>query len=129
LEQQLSSFGPTLIEANAILAKQLEAKEKRIRYLEFILEQRYQATKKKYNPEKIAAMCRRCYEVFLDAPAGTGFTETEFLDAFFRKWQFKSAHLPQRLRDLVKPPYSLLWRAKDDEGNVRFYLKLEEAEA
>jgi hypothetical protein len=127
LEQQLSSFDSTLVEANAMLVKQLEAKDKRIRYLEFILEQRYQATVKKYDPEKIAEMCRRCYEVFLDAPAGTGYTTTEFLTAFKNKWRFQSAHLPQRLRDLVKQ--QKLWRAKDDKGNVRFYLKLEEVEA
>lgn len=120
-----------LLETNLNLTIQLrekdlviQAKDRKIQHLNFLLEQRVEATKKAYNPAQIAEMCRKCYEVFLDSeltPPGLGYTETDFLVAFEQKWHFKSAHLPQRLRDLVKDGY--LWRDNRSK-DVVFRLKL-----
>lgn len=110
----------SLIEANASLVKQCEAKDKRIRYLEYVLEQRTRATKAEYDPEALARMEQLCYEVFLKHP-GRGYTYEEFEDAFEEQNNFRSANTGQRLRDLRQN--KKIW---SDGDPVRFYLKLKE---
>lgn len=112
-----------LIEANAILSRQLEAKEKRIRTLEFLLEQRFRETKRQYDPEHVEEMKDRVYRLFLDR-AGVSFTYEEAEAEFQHVYGFRSANVPQRLRDLRKE--GKLWSADNESGKVRFYLKLAE---
>jgi hypothetical protein len=122
--QELSTSIVTLIEANAALTRQLEAKQKRIDFLEFVLQQRAQETQKSFNPAAMGVMCQKCYTVFLEH-SGVGYTYEEFNDAFKDRWQFESAHLPQRLRDLRQ--MNLIWSTDHDGSTpVTFYLKLKE---
>ena len=110
----------TLIEANAILTRQLEAKQKRIEYLEYVLEQRSRLTKAEFDPAKMERMKRLCYGVLLANP-GVGFTYAEFEGAFENQQGFRSANTGQRLRDLYAD--GLAWR---DGNPVKYYLKLKE---
>lgn len=114
-----------LIEANATLTKQLQAKEKRIRYLEFILEQRAEITRKKWNPRNVAEMLEKVYRVFVLNP-GVGFTYEEAEREFQSVWHFHSAFVGPRMRDLFRE--GKLWRGRDEngKGKVRYYLKLDE---
>ena len=109
-----------LIEANAILTRQLEAKSKRIEYLEYVLEQKSRMTKTDFNPQAMERMKRLCYEVLLANP-GRGYTYAEFEDAFENQQGFRSANTGQRLRDLYAD--GLAWR---DGTPVKYYLKLKE---
>ena len=108
------------IETNAYLVRQLEAKEKRIRQLEFILEQRYRETKRQFDPAKLEEMKAKVYQLFLASP-GVGFTYEEAEEEFERMYGFKSANVGQRCRDLRQE--GKLW-SSDEEGKVRFYLRL-----
>lgn len=113
-----------LIEANAVLTHQLEAKDKRIRQLEFILDQRVRETKRMYDPSHIEQMKDRVYRLFLACP-GLGFTYEEAEDEFEAIYGFRSANVGQRMRDLRQD--GKLW-SSDENGKVRFYLKLAKAE-
>jgi hypothetical protein len=114
----------SLIEGQALLVRQLEAKQKRIDHLEFILEQRVRATKNEFNPDSINAMCQKVYAVFQANP-GIGFTYDEFPVAFKDYHGWANEHLPQRIRDLRQA--GLVW--SDEESTPkRFYLKLKPLE-
>jgi len=107
-----------LIEANAILVKQCEAKQKRIEYLEYVLEQRSRVTKAEYKPEQLERMKKLCYQVLLANP-GVGFTYLEFAEAFEDMHGFKTVTTDRRLRELYAE--GLAWR---DGDPVKYYLKL-----
>jgi hypothetical protein len=113
----------TLIETNALQAKQIEAQRRRIERLEYILEQRVRATKNSFDPDKVNKMCRLVYEVFLANP-GIGFTYDEFPTAFKDLHGWSNEHLPQRIRDCRQ--MGLVWSDETSDPK-RFYLKLKEA--
>lgn len=113
-----------LIEANAMLVQQLNAKEKRIQHLQMVLEQRHIETRRTFDPEKIGQMVEKVYMLWLEASPGTGFTYEEAEQEFYDKWRFKSACVPQRMRDLRQE--GRLW-SKEENGKVTFYLKLKGA--
>jgi hypothetical protein len=110
------------IETNAYLVRQLEAKDKQIRHLNFILEQRYRETKRQFDPSKLEEMKGKVYQIFLASP-GVGFTYEEAEEEFERMYGFKSANVGQRMRDLRQEKPPKLW-SSDEEGKVRFYLRL-----
>jgi hypothetical protein len=112
----------TLIEANAVLTRQLEAKQRRIEHLEYILEQRLRETKRQFNPELIDEMKSKVYRIFL-ANVGRGFTYEEAESEFEAMFGFHSANVGQRIRDLRQE--RKLW-SDDKDGKVRFFLKLVE---
>jgi len=64
-EAKMSESLVTTIETNAYLVRQLEAKQKRIDHLEFVLEQRGRETKRQYNPEQNDEMKEKVYKIFL----------------------------------------------------------------
>ena len=112
----------SLIEGNALLVKQLTAKEKRIQFLEFILQQRTAATVAKFNPKDHDAMYNRVYQVFLARPS-VGLSYEDVEEAFEEDYRFHSANTGQRVRDLFRD--GLVWKAEDEKGRMRYYLKLE----
>ncbi len=114
----------TLIEANAMLTHQLEAKEKRIQHLEYIIEQRSRETKRQYDPKNFDEMKAKVYKIFREN-SGVGFTYEEAQKEFKEMFKFDSSNVPQRIRDLRQE--GKLW-SDDSEGKVRFYLKLVEIE-
>ena len=113
----------TTIETNAYLVRQLEAKQKRIDQLEFILEQRYRETKRQFDPGKLEEMKGKVYEIFRANP-GIGFSYEEAEEEFERLFKFHSSNVGQRIRDLRQE--DKLWSCPDEKGKVRFYLKLAE---
>jgi hypothetical protein len=113
----------TLIESNAILARQLEAKQNRINYLEMVLQQRHIETRKAFDPTKINEMINKVYLLWLEAEPGTGFTYEEAEEEFYHKWQYRSACVGQRMRDLRQQ--GKLW-SKEIDDKVTFFLTLKE---
>jgi len=114
------------IETNAYLVRQLQAKERRIQQLEFILEQRYRETKRQFDSDKIDEMKSKVYQIFL-ANQGIGFTYEEAEDEFERMFGYRSANVGQRMRDLRQE--GKLWSTEEQieystKKKVRFYLKL-----
>jgi hypothetical protein len=106
----------------------LEAKDKRIRQLEYVLEQRYRETKRQFDPDKLEEMKGKVYQIFLANP-GVGFTYEEAEDDFERTYGFRSANVGQRMRDLRQE--DKLWSTEETiecstKKKVRFYLKLAE---
>lgn len=112
----------TLIESNAALVKQLEAKDKRIRFLEYILEQRFRETKSQFDPKQVEEMKGKVYALFLSTPS-ISFSYEEAEAEFQAVYGFRSANVGQRLRDLRQE--GKLW-SDEQEGKVRFRLKLAE---
>ena len=111
----------SLIESNALLTQQLGAKQKRIDYLEMVLNQRHIETRRVFDPRKIEQAVEKVYLLWLEAPPGTGFTYEEAEQEFFEKWRYRSASVPQRMRDLRQE--GRLW-SKEENGKVTFFLKL-----
>ena len=113
----------SLIESNALLARQNEAKQKRIEYLEMVLQQRHIETRRAFDPDKVNEMIERVYLLWLESPPGTGFTYEEAQEEFFQKWRFRSSCVPQRIRDLRQQ--GRLWSKEDpNTKKVTFYLTL-----
>ena len=122
---QINDTVKSLIETNALLSRQLEAKQKRIEYLEMILQQRHIETRRSFNPDKIEEMVEKVYLLWLEATPGTGFNYEEAQEEFYQRYRFRSACVPQRMRDLRKE--GRLWsKESDDSGKVTFYLTLKE---
>lgn len=111
----------SLIETNFALTKQLEAKQKRIDHLEFVLEQRHIETRRAFDPDKIDEMKNKVYLLWLDGVSGVGFNYEEAEEEFYQKWRFRSACVGQRIRDLRQE--GKLW-SQEVNGKVTFYLKL-----
>lgn len=105
--------------------KLLEAKDRRIKHLEFLLGQRTRETLKRYDQIKprLDRMKGRVLQVFLEHP-GEGLSYPDVNDLFKQKYRFESAHIPQRVRDLFAE--GKVWKSPDDEGTMRYYLKLDE---
>jgi hypothetical protein len=89
----------SLIEANAQLKKQLEAANRRIEWLEFILEQRVRETKSQYDPGHIEEMKDKVYKMFLANP-GVFFSYVEANNEFKDMYGFESADIGRRIRSL-----------------------------
>lgn len=114
----------SLIETNSMLTMQLGAKQKRIEHLEFILEQRHIETRRSFDPDKIDEMKNKVYLLWLDGIPGIGFNYEEAQEEFYQKYRFRSACVPQRIRDLRQE--GKLW-SQEVAGKVTFYMKLKEA--
>jgi len=119
-----------LIEGQAILTRQLEAKQKRIDFLEkrcvdleAVLQQRQLETRKAFNADKIDEMKNKVYMLWLNGEPGLGLNYEEAAEEFYQKYRFRSACVPQRLRDLRQD--GLLW-SKDVNEKTTFFLKLKE---
>jgi hypothetical protein len=110
-----------LIESNARLTRQLEAKQKRVEYLEMVLQQRQIETKRAFDPSKINEMVNKVYLLWLEGEPGVGFTYEEAEEEFYQKWRFKSSNVGQRMRDLRQD--GKLW-SKEVDGKVTFFLTL-----
>lgn len=111
----------TLIESQKLLVEQLKAKDRRISYLEFVLEQRGHETLKRFDPKMVEQMYGKVYQVFLENP-GRGLTYEEVGEEFERLWHFHTEHTQQRVRDLFRD--KKVWRDHDEKGTVRYYLTL-----
>lgn len=124
---EINATVKSLIESNALLAGQLNAKQKRIEHLEMVLNQRHIETRRAFDPDKINEMIEKVYLLWLEAAPGTGFTYEEAQEEFFQKFRFRSSCVPQRIRDLRQQ--NRLWSKEDpDSGKVTFYLTLKSVE-
>jgi pimeloyl-CoA synthetase len=120
----------TLIEGQAILVRQLEAKQKRIDFLETrveqleeIIRQKQEETRKTFNIDKIDEMKNKVYLLWLEAEPGVGYNYEQAQEEFYHKYHFRSACVPQRMRDLRQE--GKLW-SKDVNEKVTFFLTLKE---
>jgi hypothetical protein len=131
MEQQIASH----TELSGLLGiindqkKQLEAKDKRIQFLESRLAQRIVKTQNLYQQRKthFSDMQDRAYQIFLDFPE-IGFTYEELVEEWNARYpSISPVNLPRRVRELAEQ--SLLWDAFDPETRkVYHYLRLEELE-
>jgi hypothetical protein len=110
-----------LIQSNALLVSQLTAKQKRIDYLEMVLQQRHIETRRAFDPDKIDEMKNKVYLLWLETKPGTGFNYEEAQEEFYQKWRFRSSCVPQRMRDLRQE--GKLW-SREVDGKVTFFLVL-----
>jgi hypothetical protein len=105
-----------------------EGQRRRIEFLERRLEQRFVDTRQDYvsRIKYFEGMQQRVLQLFLeDVPAGVGLSIPEVLEELARKFPaIKSANWDRRVQELARA--GKLWKCKDDDGIVRFYLKLRE---
>jgi hypothetical protein len=105
-----------------------EAQRRRIEFLERRLEQRFVDTRQDYvsRIKYFEGMQQRVLQLFLeDVSAGVGLSMPEVLEEWARKFPaIKSANVDRRVQELARA--GRLWKCKDDDGIVRFYLKLRE---
>jgi hypothetical protein len=104
----------------------VEAQRKRIAFLERRLQQRFESTRQDYlsRIKYFESMQQRILQLFLeDVPAGVGLSHREIQEEFARKFPaIKSTNVDRRVQELAKA--GKLWAHKDDDGTVRFYLRL-----
>lgn len=112
------------------LEKENAARAKRIVFLEKRLEQRFESTRQDYlsKLKYFESMQQKILQLFLeDVPPGAGLSHWEIAREFERKFPgIRSANLDRRTQELAK--VGKLWAHKDDDGTVRFYLRLVEKE-
>lgn len=110
------------------LEKENGAKDKRIAFLERRLEQRFESTVQDYRSKVkfFESMQERVLQLFLeDVPPGVGLSHREIQEEFERKFPaIRSTNLDRRTQELAKA--GKLWAHKDDDGTVKFYLRLVE---
>jgi hypothetical protein len=110
------------------LEKENAAKGKRIAFLERRLEQRFESTRQDYlsKLKYFESMQQKILQLFLeDVPPSTGLTHWQIREEFERKFPaIQSSNVDRRVQELTKA--GKLWAHKDDDGTVRFYLRLEE---
>jgi hypothetical protein len=111
------------------LKAQRDALQKRVAWLEERLEQRHEETRKDFERMQpyLENMRAKIRQIFLDLPPTVGLTHQEIQDEFHDRYPMVSiTNVPRRVRELVEQ--GDLWSKTDDEGTVRFYLKLKEVE-
>lgn len=106
----------------ALLAKQLEAKDKRIKYLEMVLEQRVILTEGSLNGRVIQSE-DEALTLFRENP-GVGFTYDDAREAFKNRFRYLPKQLDRRMRQLRQDCF--LWSNVNEKGDPVYYLKLEE---
>lgn len=103
-----------------------EALQRRVKFLEMRLEQRFVVTKNDYEQLKpyFERIKTKIINIFLDLPPSVGLTTNELQEEYQRLHPREStAHLYRRARQLCDD--GLLWSCPDEnKKNVRFYLKL-----
>ena len=108
------------------LEKENAAKAKRIAFLERRLAQRFESTRQDYLSKLkfFESMQQKILQLFLeDVPAGVGLSHWEITREFERKFPaIRSTNVDRRVQELAKA--GKLWACKDDDGTVRFYLRL-----
>lgn len=108
------------------LQKVKEAQQRRIEFLEKRLEQRFESTRQDYasRVKYFESMQERVLQLFLkDVPASVGLSHLEIRKEFERKFPgIPSANVDRRVQELAQA--GKLWASKDDDGTVRFYLRL-----
>jgi hypothetical protein len=108
------------------LRKANEAQRKRIEFLEKRLKQRFESIRQDYQSriKYFESMQERVLQLFLeDVPADVGLSMPEVLEELARKFPaVKSANWDRRVQELAGA--GKLWKCKDDDGTVRFYLRL-----
>jgi hypothetical protein len=101
---------------------------KRVAFLEWRLSQREVATKKDFSTLKpwIDSVKLKILAIFNEEiPVTQGLTYPEIQNLYAQKYPRSSTtDVPRRVRDLVND--GKLWRCDDEDGTVRFYLKLKE---
>jgi len=118
-----------LLELVSDLRKQLEARQRRIDHLEFVLAERFKQTENRYRElqgyfETVRGMVMK---IFLENGAGLGLDYDDIVAEFQRRFPKVSVtNLQRRIRELVQQ--GRLWTCPDREsGKQRFYLKLLES--
>jgi hypothetical protein len=106
-----------------------EALERRVKFLEERLQQRFIATVNEYQDRRkyFDKMQEYVLTLFLDLPPDAGLTRTEIPEEFKRKYPHMASV------DALRRAYELkqqdkLWTKQDPDGTVRFFLKLKEVE-
>jgi hypothetical protein len=109
--------------------QQLEMKQKRVEYLEFVLAERMKATRNRYAELKpyFETLQKEVLKIFLELPAA-GLTYQEIYQEFHQKYpNVNTVNLLRRIRELVEQ--KKLWTSPDPvSGKIRFYLKLDKTE-
>lgn len=105
----------------------IEAQRRRIAFLEFILTQRTETTRNRYQQLKkhFSRMQDLIYKIFLDNPA-IGFSYDMLTEEFKARYpNVSSVNVNRRVRELAQQ--GRLWRTVDKEtGKVKHYLRLDE---
>lgn len=109
------------------LKAQRDAMKKRIRFLEWRLEQRIQLTQNLYQKrrEHFNRMQDLAYRIFLDNPK-VAFNYDDLAEEWKRRYpNISYLNVPRRVQELTEK--QLLWRVEDPESRkVRHFLRLEE---
>ncbi len=110
---------------NAYLVKQLEAKDKKIKHLEFLLEQRSEETENTFREDqKKINRCEDDVKEFFIRNPGVGFTYLEARHDFKALFNYEQINIDRRMRQLAVDGF--LWKSDKEDGQIRYYLKLEE---
>jgi hypothetical protein len=106
-----------------------EAQRKRIVFLEKRLAQRFESTRQDYRSKLkfFESIQQRILQLFIeDVPPSIGFTHWQIKEEFERKFPaIRSTNVDRRVQELAKA--GKLWASKDNDGTVRFYLRLVES--
>ena len=106
------------------LKNRLGAKDRRIAYLETILNQRVKRTTNMYEKLKpcFESMKGKILKIFLDSPA-YGFSYNEIYQEFHQRYPaMPLQNLNRRIRELTRGGF--LWSSPDQYDKIRFYLRL-----
>jgi len=97
----------------------------RVEFLETRLEQRSLEAKKDLRKllPYFADMRKRVMRIFMDMP-NAGLSRQEIIEEFRRRFpRISTANIPRRVRECVTDDKKL-WSKTDEQGTVRFYLRL-----
>lgn len=100
----------------------------KINFLEQRLKQRFEETKKDFKKLEpyFESMRSKIYAIFLELPPTTGLSHEEIALEFRRLYPtISTVNLQRRTRELVSDEKKL-WSKKDEQGTVRFYLRLKD---
>ena len=98
----------------------------KIVFLEDRLLQREQKTVSHYRQALpyLKGMRDKIFKIFLEIPANMGLTHEEIIEEFSKRYpNVNTKNIPRRTRELVSDEKKL-WSKQDEDGTVRFYLKL-----
>ena len=117
--------GAYLVKQNEEKDKRIAAMERRIKHLEFLLEQRNEETQVNFRDE--AAKIGRCEDdvkkFFINHP-GEGFSYTDARHLFTQEFHYEQKNIDRRMRQLATEGF--LWKSDRETGEVKYYLKLNE---
>ncbi len=106
-----------------------EALERRVRFLEWRLEQRAEVSRRDFESLKpyFEGIKVKILSIFMDLPVTSGLSTNELEGEFRSRFPgVSTVHLYRRARELCSE--GKLWSCPDAAGSVRFYLRLKDVE-